>query len=642
MKSPFKFLDAYTARDRDQFWGREEEISQLYGMVAQNRLILVYGQSGTGKTSLIQCGLAGRFDSTDWLPIFIRRQDDLNRSFQARLEQLLGENLAESPANTLQTLYETFLRPPYLIFDQLEELFILGSLQEQQTFASSIKAILETNTPCRILFVIREEYLAQLYGMERSLPALFDRRLRVEPMSASKVKLVLESSFERFNIQAEDPATATLDYIIDNLSGGKSWIQLPYLQVYLDTLYQQEFALQHGEGENTSEENWLPLNFTRASLERLGKIENVLDRFLRDQQEKIQLRIIQSFGVNTPSDAVRKVLDAFVSDEGTKRPIAYDLDGESLHIDKNAAIFFEPLQQSMVLQICRALEQARLLRFEEKHMELAHDALAHLIDNQRTVEQRGVRETLSRLQGSYREYLVSGEMLSRGQLNSLEAWTPMVYPVLQKEVVDFIEKSRDHATALEQAALETERRKKKQARKAAAIGFSLAIIAILGLLLALQQYRDAARNAANAYRNMAVAYKIEGKFSDALSTLQQLKPYYSVLSAAERDSIDLLQQNWKTVAELVEKGQNLNKQEEYLQAATCFNEAYRIAPDAKLKSLVEQAQKDLEVAYRQSMLNGETQMLAHRFELAETSFNKALKLKPGDTAATRKLLELKH
>ena len=52
--SPFKLLDAYTAADQNAFWGRDEEIADLYGMVTKNRLILVYGQSGTGKTSLVQ------------------------------------------------------------------------------------------------------------------------------------------------------------------------------------------------------------------------------------------------------------------------------------------------------------------------------------------------------------------------------------------------------------------------------------------------------------------------------------------------------------------------------------------------------------------------------------------------------------
>ena len=56
-KYPFKFLDSYNVNDKDIFFGRDDEIKTLYEMVFQNPMVLVYGASGTGKTSLIQCVL---------------------------------------------------------------------------------------------------------------------------------------------------------------------------------------------------------------------------------------------------------------------------------------------------------------------------------------------------------------------------------------------------------------------------------------------------------------------------------------------------------------------------------------------------------------------------------------------------------
>ena len=87
MASPFKFLDAYTREDLDQFFGRGEETTQLYELVNQNRLVLLYGPSGTGKTSLIQCGLGNRFEATDWLPLFVRRGAHLPTSLQKALTE---------------------------------------------------------------------------------------------------------------------------------------------------------------------------------------------------------------------------------------------------------------------------------------------------------------------------------------------------------------------------------------------------------------------------------------------------------------------------------------------------------------------------------------------------------------------------
>ena len=93
MRSPFKFLDAYTREDKGIFFGRTEEVDALQEMVAKNRLALIYGPSGAGKTSLVQCGLANRYHPTDWYPLFIRRNEDINRS----LEEALANGLEEQP-----------------------------------------------------------------------------------------------------------------------------------------------------------------------------------------------------------------------------------------------------------------------------------------------------------------------------------------------------------------------------------------------------------------------------------------------------------------------------------------------------------------------------------------------------------------
>ncbi len=42
---PFKFLDAYSRKDTDLFFGRDEEISTLYEMIFQTSILLIYGAS---------------------------------------------------------------------------------------------------------------------------------------------------------------------------------------------------------------------------------------------------------------------------------------------------------------------------------------------------------------------------------------------------------------------------------------------------------------------------------------------------------------------------------------------------------------------------------------------------------------------
>ncbi|MEM7511012.1 MAG: ATP-binding protein, partial [Bacteroidota bacterium] len=234
MRSPFKFLDPYEYADKEVFFGRDRDTQLLYETLFKTSLLLVYGLSGTGKTSLIQCGLANRFDGTDWYPMFIRRDGDLNASLKRHIQRVLGEDYSGDVSLDLREIYEEYLRPPYLIFDQFEELFILGNEKEQQKFIQQIALILEKELPSKILLVIREEYLGRLYYFEEAVPDIFDHRVRVEPMGRQQVEQVIEDSFQTFNITlAGDPDTL-ISEIISSVSEEKSLIPLPYLQVYLD------------------------------------------------------------------------------------------------------------------------------------------------------------------------------------------------------------------------------------------------------------------------------------------------------------------------------------------------------------------------------------------------------------------------
>ena len=136
IKSPFKFLDSFTKEDKAIFFGRDHETEELYQKVFESKLLLIYGVSGTGKSSLLQCGLANKFQESDWLPISIRRGGNINESlrkgitnFQLRITNSNNDGKQQQPSlkKLLRNLYLDNFKPIYLIFDQFEELFIFGS-----------------------------------------------------------------------------------------------------------------------------------------------------------------------------------------------------------------------------------------------------------------------------------------------------------------------------------------------------------------------------------------------------------------------------------------------------------------------------------------------------------------------------------
>lgn len=485
MKTPFKFLDAYQYNDRDTFFGRDKEIERLYNLVFQSSLVVVYGLSGTGKSSLVQCGLANRFDGPEWLPLLVRRQSkNLKESLSEALQNALGATKAEDDtiSGKLQALYMKYFRRVYLIFDQMEELYIDGTEEEQEQFYQVIRQITDDQLQCTVMLIIREEYLGSLDSMEKLLPTLFDFRLRVEPMTENSVREVLRKSFEKFNIRLQPPEEDRLSEIIANISrtregaGGitmKSLIELPYLQVYLDRLYRQDFKRAYPERTDIPQP-WLPLELTQEEIANFGKIDDVLEDFLLEQQIELKKTMNENYP-QFPDDMVRNLMLTFVSDRGTKRPLRVHRENGILVIDefirKRVRRLIEQTDEKSVAEALthcvNRLEAARLLRDNGQTLELAHDSLAAIIDRQRTGEERRIAELRRMVQTGRETWQVSGEYLTQGQLSRLEDVINQMD--LEQEDLTFIETSRNELKnkldAERRAAEERAREAEAQAEK---------------------------------------------------------------------------------------------------------------------------------------------------------------------------------
>ena len=448
MRSPFKFLDSFTLEDRDAFFGRNQEIEELYELIYETKLLIVYGNSGTGKTSLIQCGLASKFDGTDWFPIWLRRNENINDSLQVSLKNALGSSREEPLVITtaISEIFNHSLRPVYLIFDQFEELFILGSTSEQETFIEGIKTLVDSELPCKVLFIIREEYLGYLNLFERYLPNIFNYRLRVEPMSFNKITNVISSSFEKFNLKLLGNQESLLQKMIRNLQYDHSGIKLPFLQVYLDQIYRSNYNLAYQNSE--PEEEFPLLTFDDANIEAFGNIQDVLERFLTEQQISVQQLLEERFG-ELPPNMVSKVMDIFITAEGTKRPIYYKKVGEEFTFDAytNNYINITKVDQDVFLNGIKAFERRRLLRMTANSFELSHDSLAIILEQKRSEQERKIKEIEKRIVIGFIEYQQSGEFLSRKQLNNYEDFIPQL--VLDDSIKQFIQDSYAYNDKLE-------------------------------------------------------------------------------------------------------------------------------------------------------------------------------------------------
>ncbi|CCH55773.1 Leucine-rich repeat-containing protein 40 [Fibrisoma limi BUZ 3] len=485
MRSPFRFLDPYTLADKETFFGRDKEIQQLYRQIQRTRLLILYGLSGTGKTSLIQCGLAGKFAGPDWLPIWVRRQTNINESVQAAIRRILPEAEDSSLSIQIRRLYQHFLRPVYLIFDQFEELFILGSPDEQTQFIVNLKTILEEQLPCTVLIVIREEYLGRLYPFEKAIHTLFDFRLRVEPMDYANVKKVLKSSFAKFNISYGNPPDDTrLDDVIQNVSLQRSGIELPYLQVFLDQLYREDFKRTYPGLELSADQQWPPIEITKDEVREFGTIDQVLNRYLDEQIERIQKELIKQ-QTDLPTNTVRAVLDGFVTDDETKRPVRYNRVNGLIEMETSERNFFPRISDSLLNTCLNELERAKLIRCEPETIELAHDSLAKIIHNRRPDQQREHNNMIRQIRMAMVTYPQTGDYLTRNQVAKFEDVLPKLLP----EEVAFYNKSKEFRDAEEYQELAKEKKRNAKLRNrmiAAVVAGSIALfLFLLSIVFAL-------------------------------------------------------------------------------------------------------------------------------------------------------------
>ena len=55
--SPFPGIRPYSEKEAEDFYGREREVEDVLGILKRFKLVTICGESGSGKSSLIQAGI---------------------------------------------------------------------------------------------------------------------------------------------------------------------------------------------------------------------------------------------------------------------------------------------------------------------------------------------------------------------------------------------------------------------------------------------------------------------------------------------------------------------------------------------------------------------------------------------------------
>ena len=206
---PFMGLSSFDENSKEYFFGREDEIHELFEEVSQNRFTLVFGKSGLGKTSLLQAGLIPNLKKNFFLPILLRF-DFSNPNFVDELKTKIHQEICvfeKVPLIGEMSLWEFFNQVeighghivPVLIFDQFEELFTLAdsSSSEAQKMVKELTYLIENQIPAnvtnkdiksrdqdvKIVISIREDFVPHLENLGKKIPSIKQNRFRVLQMN---------------------------------------------------------------------------------------------------------------------------------------------------------------------------------------------------------------------------------------------------------------------------------------------------------------------------------------------------------------------------------------------------------------------------------------------------------------------------
>ena len=441
--SPFVGPRPFEKEDSDRFYGRTRETEELLSLIIAHRAVLVYAQSGAGKSSLLRAGVIKRLEEQQFqvlrsarvhglLPNDVPPESVQNIFVYHALQYWApslpdGQSIKDHAKTTLSQFLKPLIAAPaadeetspplIIILDQFEEFFTTNQhrWQERRPFFEQLAQALHDLPTMKVIFVMREEYIAQLEPFADLLPEKLRPRMHLERLRGNAARSAVVKPFENralsFDPNAADELMAELSEI-RVAEGDKfretrgEFVEPVQLQVVCQSLW-ENLPSEWKSAPNASSDG-SPL-ITAEYIERFGDVDNALACYYDRSVEKAAAA---SEGRIGEGELRRWFGEALITPTGTRGLAFRGAPGASWRIPGLAL---------------KELEEAHVIRREDRSgtttHELTHDRFIEPIQKSNHKWLAGYQEA-ERVRAKLEEYVKrdSGEPLEEVDLREAEEY----------------------------------------------------------------------------------------------------------------------------------------------------------------------------------------------------------------------------
>jgi tetratricopeptide (TPR) repeat protein len=238
---PWPGLLPFTEDARMYFHGREAETDDLFRLIEREPLTVLFGQSGLGKSSLLNAGVFPNLRRAGYLPVYLRLSLEasapelIEQVWHALICECVDHEVSATPPQPDDSFWQYLHRPgtrflnphgrpvvPVLAFDQFEEIFTLGRQTSEQTartrvLLQQLGELIENRLPpaleseltehpermdqfdllrqnVKIVFTFREDYLAEFEGLKTLIRPIMQNRMRLAPMRGDRASEAIQQA----------------------------------------------------------------------------------------------------------------------------------------------------------------------------------------------------------------------------------------------------------------------------------------------------------------------------------------------------------------------------------------------------------------------------------------------------------------